>query len=80
MIIQLNKEQEQRIQELIRSGRFQSVDQLIDKALETLSSPGVTKEERLRRARTAATRIRKLRRGLSLEGLKIRDLIEKGRL
>jgi hypothetical protein len=35
-------------------------------------------EERVRRAQAAVAHIRELRKGLSLEGLKIKDLIEDG--
>ena len=80
MTIELKPEQERRIQELMRSGRLHSIDELLNRALETFSVPEKTKEERIRRAKSAAARIRELRKGLSLGGLRIKDLIEEGRM
>lgn len=37
-------------------------------------------KERIRRAQAAAAHIRELSKGLSLEGLNIKDLIEEGRM
>lgn len=47
---------------------------------ETLSPSDINTEERLRRARTAGAHIRELRKGLTLKGIKIKDLIEEGRM
>jgi|HubBroStandDraft_1064217.scaffolds.fasta_scaffold00285_22 Arc/MetJ-type ribon-helix-helix transcriptional regulator len=84
MTIEINPDQERRIRELVRSGRFHSVGDLLDQALETFATheaPMADAEEtRRRRAQTAAARIRDLRKGLSLGGLKIKDLIEEGRM
>jgi Arc/MetJ-type ribon-helix-helix transcriptional regulator len=84
MTVELKPEHERRIEELMRSGRFHSLDELLDQALEKVStaepSPGITQEERKRRARNAVVHIRELRKGLSLGGLRIKDLIEEGRM
>jgi Arc/MetJ-type ribon-helix-helix transcriptional regulator len=84
MMVELKPEQERRIEELMRSGRFHSLDELLDQALEKVSagepSLDTTQEERKRRARNAVVHIRELRKGLSLGGLKIKDLIEEGRM
>jgi Arc/MetJ-type ribon-helix-helix transcriptional regulator len=80
MTIELKPEQERRIQELMKSGRFHSVDEVLEKALETFSPSDISTEERLRRARLAGAHIRELRKGLSLGGAKIKDLIEEGRM
>ncbi len=80
MTIELKPEHERRIQELMKSGRFHSVHEVLERALDTFSPPGIGAEERLRRARTAGAHIRELRKGLSLEGIKIKDLIEEGRM
>jgi len=80
MTIAINPDQERRIQELVRSGRLHSVGDLLDHALEAFAPHDVpmadAQENRRRRAKAAAVRIRALRKGLSLEGLKIKDLIE----
>lgn len=84
MTVELKPEQERRIAELMRSGRFQSLDELLDRALEKVSmtetTPDAAQEERRRRAKAAGVRIRELRKGLSLGGIKIKDLIEEGRM
>ena len=80
MTIELKPEQERRIQELMKSGRFHSVDEVVEKALETFSPLDISREERMERARVAGAHIRELRKGLSLEGIKVKDLIEEGRL
>jgi Arc/MetJ-type ribon-helix-helix transcriptional regulator len=84
MTVELKPEQERRIEELMRSGRFHSLDELLDQALEKVSagepSPDTTQEERKRRAGNAVVHIRELRKGLTLGGLRIKDLIEEGRM
>jgi Arc/MetJ-type ribon-helix-helix transcriptional regulator len=84
MMVELKPEQERRIQELMRSGRFRTLDELLDQALEKVStgepSLDTTQEERKSRARNAVVHIRELRKGLSLGGLRIKDLIEEGRM
>jgi Arc/MetJ-type ribon-helix-helix transcriptional regulator len=82
MTVELKPEQERRIEELMRSGRFHSLDELLDQALERVSTgePSPTQEERKRRARNAVVHIRELRKGLTLGGLRIKDLIEEGRM
>ena len=84
MTVELKPEQERRVEELMRSGRFHSLDELLDQALEKVStgepSTDTVHEERKRRARNAVVRIRELRKGLSLGGLRIKDLIEEGRM
>ena len=84
MTVELKPEQERRIEELMRSGRFHSLDELLDRALEKVCSEELStdamQEERTRRARNAVVRIRELRKGLSLGGLRIKDLIEEGRM
>jgi len=54
----------------MRSGRFHSLNELLDQALEKVSkgepSPETTEEERKRRARNPVVQVRELRKGLSL--------------
>jgi Arc/MetJ-type ribon-helix-helix transcriptional regulator len=47
MMVELKPEQERRIEELMRSGRFHSLDELLDQALEKVSTgePSTTQEE-----------------------------------
>jgi Arc/MetJ-type ribon-helix-helix transcriptional regulator len=76
MPIKLTPDQEQIIQEEIQSGHFHTPDEVLDHALAALRE----KQERVRRAQAAAAKIRELSRGLSLGGLKVKDLIEEGRM
>ncbi len=84
MTLELKPVQERRIEELMRSGRFHSIDELLDQALETVSLGCSTSDsaqaERKRRASQAAARIREISKGLSLQGASIKDLIEEGRM
>jgi hypothetical protein len=54
---------------LMRSGRFHSLDELLDQALEKVSkrepSPDTTQEERKRRTKNAVAQIRELLKGLT---------------
>lgn len=84
MTIDIKPPQERRIEELMRSGRFHSIDELLDQALDTISlehsTSDTAQDERKRRAKDAAAHIRELSKGLSLEGTSIKDLIEEGRM
>jgi Arc/MetJ-type ribon-helix-helix transcriptional regulator len=85
-LITLKPEHERIIQEEIQSGHFRSPDEVLDHALAALREKesrlrtAVVSEERVRRAQTAAANIRELRKGLSLGGQKINDLIDEGRM
>jgi Arc/MetJ-type ribon-helix-helix transcriptional regulator len=86
MTITLKPEHERIIQEELQSGHFHSPDEVLDHALAALREKEnrpqteVVNEERVRRAQTAAATIRELRKGLSLGGEKIKDLIDEGRM
>jgi Arc/MetJ-type ribon-helix-helix transcriptional regulator len=62
----------------LRSGRYRSPEEVVTRALETLTE----KEPPAPRKKTpaeAVADIRELRKGVTLGGLKIRDLINEGR-
>ena len=86
MTIELNPEQERIIQEEIQNGHFRTADEVLDHALASLRDrehkppSEAAEQERVRRAQSAAAHIRELSKGLSLEGLNIKDLIEEGRM
>jgi len=65
----------------IRKGylEMQSIDEVLH-TLEAFCAREETREERIKQAQSAAARIRELRRGLSLGGLRMKDLIEEGRM
>ena len=81
MNIELTPKQERILHEALQQGRFQSVDEALDAALRSLSTPtdaAVTKP-RLTPVEAAA-HIRELRKGNILpEGTTIRAMIEEGR-
>jgi Arc/MetJ-type ribon-helix-helix transcriptional regulator len=86
MTITLKPEQERIIQEEIQSGHFRTPEEVLDHALAVLREQDhrpqtdFLSEERVRRAQTAVVHIRELSKGLSLGGLKIKDLIDEGRM
>ena len=78
MSINLTPEQQDVIEQAIQSGLVRSVDEFIDSALGALSrSEKVFDRER---ARLAGTRIRELRKGVTLDlnGMSIRELAHIG--
>lgn len=78
MTIQLNPEQERVIHQALETGKFKSVDEVLDSALESIRQreqipPALT------RSQLAGQRIRELRKGRTLGGIPIKELIEEGR-
>ena len=86
MTIKLKPDQERIIHEEIQSGHFSNPIEVLDYALvalrerENKPKAEMAEHERVRRAQAAAAQIRELRKGQSLRGLKIKDLIEEGRM
>jgi putative addiction module CopG family antidote len=77
MTIQLSPEQENVIHQAIQTGKYHSVDEVVDSALESIRQreqipPALT------RSQLAGQRIRELRKGAILGGLSIKELIEEG--
>ncbi len=81
MTIELKPEQERVLQEALREGRFGSVDEALDAALKSITSPiAATSRGDRRTPAEAVARLRELRRGTILPaGTTIRGLIEQGR-
>lgn len=80
MTIEIKPETEQLLREAISKWHFASVDELIAKTLQAWSEKGGGLGREVRHTPTeAAARIRELRQGLRLDGIKIRDLINEGR-
>jgi Arc/MetJ-type ribon-helix-helix transcriptional regulator len=63
----------------LRSGRYHSAEEVVTHALEILSEKKNPAEERKKTPAEAVAHIRASRRGVTLGGLKIRDLIDEGR-
>lgn len=78
MTIQLNPEQEHVIHQALETGKYRSVDEVLDSALEVIRQrEGIPPA--LMRSQLAGQRIRELRKGVTLDGLSIKELIEEGR-
>jgi Arc/MetJ-type ribon-helix-helix transcriptional regulator len=80
MTITLRPEYERMIAQAIQSGAYQSPDQVVERALEALSGQSdKTNLPPVTRSQLAGKRIRELRRGVTLGGIPIKELIEEGR-
>jgi hypothetical protein len=80
MLLTLDTHCEQLVTAQLRTGRYHSPEEVVTRALETLAE----KEPPNATARTmtpaeAVADIRELRKGVTLGGLRIRDLINEGR-
>ena len=63
----------------LRSGRFRSPEEVVIRALETLTEKEPPVTQRKKTPAEAVADIREMRKGVTLGGLKIRDLINEGR-
>ena len=79
MTITLRPEQERVIQRAIETGMYGSVDEVLDSALESIRKREVFHPP-LTRSQIAGQRIRELRKGVTLGGISIKELIEEGRV
>ena len=70
---------EQLVAAQLRTGRYQSPEEVVNRALETLAEKEPPPEERRRTPAEAVADIRELRKGVTLGGIKIKDLISEGR-
>jgi hypothetical protein len=79
MTIEITRpEVEELINQRLRSGAFADAEELIFQALRSSAQePGQPFDKQ--RAQAAAARIRELRKGITLGGLTIRELIDEGR-
>ena len=73
----LKPSHEQLVQEALKSGRYHDVDEFLDEALSAWKTSEARRYD-LKRAQAAAS-IRDLRKGVTLGGLKIKDLVAEGR-
>jgi Arc/MetJ-type ribon-helix-helix transcriptional regulator len=79
MTIQLNPEQERVIHQAIETGKYHSVDEVLDSALDSIRQR-VQPPPALTRSQIAGQRIRELRKGVTLGGIPLKELIEEGRI
>jgi Arc/MetJ-type ribon-helix-helix transcriptional regulator len=80
MNVRLTPHSEQLLKEQLAQGNFSSPEEVLERALETLAQrePAGIRSKRLSAAE-AVSDILELRRGVTLGGLKIKDLIDEGR-
>jgi putative addiction module CopG family antidote len=74
MTVNLKPETERLVREEIESGRFRSVDELIVESVRVLRA----QKRPVSDYQAAAARLRELRKGVTLGGLRIKDLAHEG--
>jgi len=81
MSLTLNAEHERLVNEELRAGHYRSAEEVIGRALEALKERdhASLRQEVKRDPRGAASRIRERRKGVTLGGLRIKDLVNEGR-
>jgi Arc/MetJ-type ribon-helix-helix transcriptional regulator len=81
MAMTLNPEHERMVNEEIQAGHFRSAEEVTGCALEALreKEQGFPQRAEKRDPKRAAARIRERRKGVTLGGLRIKDLVNEGR-
>jgi hypothetical protein len=80
LTLTLDPHGEQLVKAHLRTGRYHSPEEVVSRALETLSEKEPpTVPDRTMTPDEAVADIRELRKGLTLGGLHIKDLIDEGR-
>jgi Arc/MetJ-type ribon-helix-helix transcriptional regulator len=78
MTITLKPDTERLINDELKSGQYKDAEEVIQRALQTLHATHQAAPSQVRECQEAAARIRELRQGVTLGGLKIKDLIHAG--
>ena len=81
MTVTLNPEHERMVNEELQAGHYRSAEEVIGRALEALRERelGLLQRGEERDPKRAAARIRERRKGVTLSGLRIKDLVNEGR-
>ena len=79
LTLTLDPRSEQLVAAHLRTGRYQSPEEVVNRALETLAQSEPPANERKRTPAEAVADIREMRKGVTLGGIKIKDLINEGR-
>lgn len=79
MTLTLDPHGEQLVAAHLRTGRYQSPEEVVTRALETLAEKEPPANEPTKTAAEAVADIRELRKGVTLGGMRIKDLITEGR-
>ena len=75
MTITLKPETERLINEELKSGHYKDVEEGIQRALQTLRAIHYATPSKEQECQETAARIRELRKGVTLGGLKVKELI-----
>lgn len=78
LTLTLDRHGEQLVAAHLRSGRYHSPEEVVTRAPETLAEKEPAPVERKRTPAEAIAHIRQSRKGVTLGGLKIEDLIHEG--
>ena len=78
LTLTLDRHDEQIVEAHLRTGRYRSPEEVVARALETLSEKEPVAPIRRKTVAEAVAHIRKSRKGVTLGGLKIKDLIHEG--
>ena len=78
MTITLKPDSERLINEELKHGHYKDAEEVIQRALQTLHAAHQASLSQVHECQEAAARIRELRKGVTLGGLKIQDLIHEG--
>jgi Arc/MetJ-type ribon-helix-helix transcriptional regulator len=78
MTITLKPDTERLINEELQRGHYKDAEEVIQRALQTLHATHQAAPSQVSECQEAAARIRELRQGVTLGGLKIQDLIHEG--
>jgi Arc/MetJ-type ribon-helix-helix transcriptional regulator len=79
MTIELKLEHQRIVESAVQSGHYRSVDEFLDEAFAAWKTRDNQPKFDREKARAAADRIRELRKGVSLQGLTIKNLLNEGR-
>jgi Arc/MetJ-type ribon-helix-helix transcriptional regulator len=79
MTITLKPETERLINEELKRGHYKDAEEVIQRALQTLHAIHQATLSKVQECQEAAARIPELRQGVTLGGLKVKDLIHEGR-
>lgn len=78
MTITLKPDTERLINEELQCGHYKDAEEVIQMALQMLHAAHQASSSHVHECQDAAARIRELRQGVALGGLKIKDLIHEG--
>ena len=76
--VTLDQHGEQIVEAQLRTGRYSSAEEVVARALETLTQSGQSEVRHRKTPTEAVAHIRQSRKGIKLGGLKIKDLIHEG--